>query len=886
MTSLASLFALEALGPFIWRSSVLIALAYLLNGTAFRRCPTHRYLTLLSVLLLLPVVWATATMKLSVPEFSAATPVKDVLETPDDDAAATKDVAGSAAAISAYERVVAVELPRASARWNAPGDWIARRGDAERGGVASFMTSDRLLGAWAIGVLLSGVVLWRRLRSLDRLLTGARPVTDERLLCRFAMLARRLGAPDTVRLLAVDGLSGPAAARVRRPVVMIPTAMVRAPADDLDATLAHELLHHRRRDPMLRLVEIGVRAVVWFHPLVHLLSRSIAAEREHAIDLAVVVAVGDADGYVEQLLETARRALARRGVDVRAAVPFFARASSLRRRIAMLLSHTRYRTSRHPVLFALAVSAVFGLVATFFLVGGAPRAAAAAGEERVVDTNVVSIDEKGRYRPYLGLSSVSKVTLDGQEIDPDTGWSFDAASGILEVKVEVGSAMGLRARGVRSIPWAWTLPTYGSGGVTVVIDDRVAVPGTDFDFDESTGTLRFRKAEDCGDDTKFYISYSRGDGISVGLGNHPNASAVLEARGTKQPVTIGEAAPTRDGLDRARVERLGENGDCALSIGMADVVEVATWSRDGTEPDRSLVRGRDWTFDASRGVLTLSAGVDAGKADVFAFGTRAVPWSWTVEGLDPSSVKALIGDRVAERGRDFEVDTASNTVRFLRAEDCTTSTPYYVSCRYTMPTRPNDVYSRSFSNQANEDAIRRLQGLPISNVDGVDPSRLVPTGTWTTDRENVFVPYKRMLGRGLQLSINRIGGAGEKRFLDRGEEFVFDESSQRVALIGGTTVDRSDSIVMAWGVPMDETGATFQFPDPIDPATVKILVNETLIGAGTGYVIDRDANTVTITAAGLAAGRDPNHPNGVPRLALKVGELELVNSSTPPPKSK
>ncbi len=64
---MTTLFSFETLGPFLWRSTVLTGFAYALNATLLRRCPAHRYLTLLTVLLFTPVIWSTATLKLALP---------------------------------------------------------------------------------------------------------------------------------------------------------------------------------------------------------------------------------------------------------------------------------------------------------------------------------------------------------------------------------------------------------------------------------------------------------------------------------------------------------------------------------------------------------------------------------------------------------------------------------------------------------------------------------------------------------------------------------------------------------------------------------------------------------------------------------------------------
>jgi beta-lactamase regulating signal transducer with metallopeptidase domain len=58
--------------------------------------------------------------------------------------------------------------------------------------------------------------------------------------------------------------------------------------DELEAVLAHELTHARRRDNLLRLVhELGLCAL-WFHPLVWITGSRLAWYRELSCDESVI----------------------------------------------------------------------------------------------------------------------------------------------------------------------------------------------------------------------------------------------------------------------------------------------------------------------------------------------------------------------------------------------------------------------------------------------------------------------------------------------------------------------------------------------------------------------------------------------------------------------
>jgi len=89
-----------------------------------------------------------------------------------------------------------------------------------------------------------------------------------------------------------------------RPILWLP-AGIGAHLDDaeLEAILAHELCHIRRRDNLLSAVHMLVEAIFWFHPLVWWLGARLEEERERACDEEVVRLGGEPQIYAESILK-------------------------------------------------------------------------------------------------------------------------------------------------------------------------------------------------------------------------------------------------------------------------------------------------------------------------------------------------------------------------------------------------------------------------------------------------------------------------------------------------------------------------------------------------------------------------------------------------------
>jgi bla regulator protein blaR1 len=90
------------------------------------------------------------------------------------------------------------------------------------------------------------------------------------------------------------------------PRIILPESSREWPQAQLDAVLAHEGEHIRRRDPLFQWLALLNRALFWFHPLAWWLERRLSGLAEEACDAAVLAEGHDPRDYSEYLLDLAR----------------------------------------------------------------------------------------------------------------------------------------------------------------------------------------------------------------------------------------------------------------------------------------------------------------------------------------------------------------------------------------------------------------------------------------------------------------------------------------------------------------------------------------------------------------------------------------------------
>jgi beta-lactamase regulating signal transducer with metallopeptidase domain len=144
---------------------------------------------------------------------------------------------------------------------------------------------------WGLGTLVI-LVLWLvRAMRLSHIVRRATPLAME--------------APIPVK--ATEDLLEPGLVGILDPIILVPQSLAaKLSRTEIDAILAHELSHLRRRDNLLAAAHMLVEALFWFHPLVWFIGARLVEEREQACDEAVLEGSRKPLDYAQAILKVCR----------------------------------------------------------------------------------------------------------------------------------------------------------------------------------------------------------------------------------------------------------------------------------------------------------------------------------------------------------------------------------------------------------------------------------------------------------------------------------------------------------------------------------------------------------------------------------------------------
>jgi uncharacterized protein (TIGR03435 family) len=150
-----------------------------------------------------------------------------------------------------------------------------------------------LYAVWAMGFATLVVSWWLRWRRFREALRTASPV---------ALPISRL--PIDMEVRTSPAFAEPGVFGVRRPILLLPSGIAsHLTTQQLEAILAHELCHVRRRDNLAAAIHMTVEALFWFHPLVWWLGARLMEERERACDEEVLLLGAEPQAYAEGILK-------------------------------------------------------------------------------------------------------------------------------------------------------------------------------------------------------------------------------------------------------------------------------------------------------------------------------------------------------------------------------------------------------------------------------------------------------------------------------------------------------------------------------------------------------------------------------------------------------
>ncbi len=250
---------IPALTNHLWQSTVFALLAGLLT-VAFRKNRAKvRYW-----------LWFSASLKFFIP-FSILISLGSHLQrTP----SATVTAPAVTVALEQVTEPFSNDVPFAPASPRAP-DWKPAA----------------ILAVWACGFSTLALI---RARSWFRIRAAIR-------------LSAPLDIPATVEVRASAGLLEPGVVGFLKPVLLLPEGIAdRLTPSQLDAVLAHELCHIRRRDNLTSAAHMIVEATFWFHPLVWWIGARLLEERERACDEEVLSQGGEPHVYAEAILNVCK----------------------------------------------------------------------------------------------------------------------------------------------------------------------------------------------------------------------------------------------------------------------------------------------------------------------------------------------------------------------------------------------------------------------------------------------------------------------------------------------------------------------------------------------------------------------------------------------------
>jgi bla regulator protein BlaR1 len=159
--------------------------------------------------------------------------------------------------------------------------------------VASARAWDDLViaGLWLCGVVCLALIRLGRWRAIRRVIRASIPAN--------------IGAPVETRFS--PGLVEPGVVGLMRPVLLLPHGIAEhLTPSEMNAILAHELVHVRHRDNLWAWLHMIVETMFWFHPLVWWIGARLLDERERACDEGVISQGNQPGIYAEAILKVCK----------------------------------------------------------------------------------------------------------------------------------------------------------------------------------------------------------------------------------------------------------------------------------------------------------------------------------------------------------------------------------------------------------------------------------------------------------------------------------------------------------------------------------------------------------------------------------------------------
>jgi beta-lactamase regulating signal transducer with metallopeptidase domain len=325
---------------FCWQGTA-VAVVYAVVDRITSRAQTQvRYAMALAALMLMPAVVIGTFAE----EMRTATPARLTVQSP--------RPAFSDEKTDVISRTVLHEIPLASSL-EEPSDWLTMR-------------AERLLpwvdALWLVGVFLLAIRALGGWLQLEQVRRRARNMVPEDVELGFRRICKQVCVGRSVVLRVSNEVISPLAMGVWRVTVILPvSAVLGLPREELEAVMAHELGHIRRWDYLWNLMQMALESVLFFHPAVWWLSRTVRERREVCCDEIAVRSCSGAAVYARALLRLEEQ----RTVELRVAMALNGCGGSLLGRVRKVLGEDMAMESR--MTSGVSVAAAGALVIALLL---------------------------------------------------------------------------------------------------------------------------------------------------------------------------------------------------------------------------------------------------------------------------------------------------------------------------------------------------------------------------------------------------------------------------------------------------------------------------------------------------------------------------------------
>ena len=166
-----------------------------------------------------------------------------------------------------------------------------------------------LVLVWSLGLLIVGLRTYLGWFQLHKLCRVGVQAPDPNWLNIFERVRSNMSISRRVRWLYSDKVGSPMVVGWVKPTVLLPLAcMSGLNTKQVEALIAHELVHVARHDYLYNLIQCLIEVALFYHPAVWWISRQIRHERERCCDDRVLRAGSDRDTYARALVKAAELA--------------------------------------------------------------------------------------------------------------------------------------------------------------------------------------------------------------------------------------------------------------------------------------------------------------------------------------------------------------------------------------------------------------------------------------------------------------------------------------------------------------------------------------------------------------------------------------------------